>query len=77
MRKVDISYRHGTVATEEQVEELEKLVGLNTSEEIMRLIKKFKQYDWGVDIVIYPEKDIGLPPRMIEIKGEKKADGPT
>ena len=64
MRKIDISHRYGIEATNEQVKELEELLATDGDSAVV-LLKTFKKYDMAIDVVIYPEKDIGLPPTIL------------
>jgi len=66
MRKVDVAHRLGFTLNEDDIE---KIMSFNdkrvSTKELANIFKKYKYYDYSIDLTIYAEKDIGEPPDTI------------
>jgi len=68
MRKVDIAHYFQLLISDENTKKLESFPGkpLNKSE-LNRILKESTQVDYRINVVIYPEVDIGYPPLLFDI----------
>ena len=69
MNKMDTAYRQGFMISDEDVEEIKKIVEASDGDGIEKIMKRLSSYDYAMEITIYPKKDIGNPPYMAIFRG--------